>query len=580
MPAKTKTSLVMKIVAVVLILASAAMLFLPWMKVSVSMNGMTLSGSEIVQMSGQSMDAVRMEIREEANELAEDAQWDYGIQLDAEKLVDTMMLIVRFSWSPFSLSKLLGNVRSLTPQLMRIVEQESGYMSATFQEASSKLGLARIVLMILLILTLAMAAVAVVCALTDHKLGMIPYLVFALILLVLFIVLIAVANNHMGEIGALMDAGDEFANSVSLRIGVGGILCLVFAVLGFVAMFLPIGKREVAYAGAPTRAMGWICPGCGAKRKAGEQFCLNCGARRPEPVPTRPAVPAGWKCPTCGTMLKADQRFCLYCGTKQPEQAAPAGDGMFAQKGPAAGSSCAKCGAPLKANQKFCPACGAKQPEAAAPAPVTRAPAGWTCPGCGAKLKASQKFCRVPAGWTCPTCGAKLKASQKFCPTCGAKQPETAAPAAPAGWTCPGCGSKLLDSQKFCPRCGMKKPEPVTPAPAPAKAPAVCAACGTTLLEGMPFCPKCGTRVEQPKEELWTAPAIPAEEPAAPKEETPIPFVPETPAVPEEPAAPAIPDVPSIPEVPVIPEAPVIPAPPVNPEPPVGGFQVPGDDDL
>ena len=57
MPAKTKTSLVMKIVAVVLILASAAMLFLPWMKVAVSMNGMTLSGSEIVQMSGQSMDA-------------------------------------------------------------------------------------------------------------------------------------------------------------------------------------------------------------------------------------------------------------------------------------------------------------------------------------------------------------------------------------------------------------------------------------------------------------------------------------------------------------------------------------------
>ena len=102
----------------------------------------------------------------------------------------------------------------------------------------------------------------------------------------------------------------------------------------------------------------------------------------------------------------------------------------------------------------------------------------------------------------------------------------------------------------------------------------------------MPFCPKCGTRVEQPKEELWTAPAIPAEEPVTSKEEAPKPFVPETPAVPEEPAAPAIPDVPAIPEAPVIPETPVIPevpvipAPPVNPEPPVGGFQVPGDDDL
>ena len=40
-----------------------------------------------------------------------------------------------------------------------------------------------------MILTLAMALVAIVCALTDHRLGILPYVIFALIMLVLFLVL-------------------------------------------------------------------------------------------------------------------------------------------------------------------------------------------------------------------------------------------------------------------------------------------------------------------------------------------------------------------------------------------------------
>ena len=323
MSTKTKTSMAMKIVAIVLILASAAMLFLPWMKVAVNYYGTTISGGDILRRAaeedGLNEEAFGRKLRQEINERADNVQRYYGVRLDADTLYDTVLLLVRFAWSPFSLSRLLGNVKSLTPQLTQLMEMESGYKSSNFSEAASSLGLARIILLILLILTLAMAAVALVCILTDHRLGALPYVIFTLILLVLFIVVIIVANNHKTEILSLLD-GEYLEDAISLRIGFGGILCAVLAILGFVALYLPIGKREPVLAeGAPT---AWKCPHCGAMRKASEKFCLQCGAKRPETAPTR--APAGWKCPGCGTMLRADQRCCLYCGTKRPEQPAPA----------------------------------------------------------------------------------------------------------------------------------------------------------------------------------------------------------------------------------------------------------------
>ena len=556
MSTKTKTSMAMKIVAIVLILASAAMLFLPWMKVAVNYYGTTISGGDILRRAaeedGLNEEAFGRKLRQEINERADNVQRYYGVRLDADTLYDTVLLLVRFAWSPFSLSRLLGNVKSLTPQLTQLMEMESGYKSSNFSEAASSLGLARIILLILLILTLAMAAVALVCILTDHRLGVLPYVVFTLILLVLFIVVIIVANNHKTEILSLLD-GEYLEDAISLRIGFGGILCAVLAILGFAAPFLPIGKREPVLAeGAPT---AWKCPHCGAARKASEKFCLQCGAKRPETAPTR--APAGWKCPGCGTMLRADQRFCLYCGTKRPEQPAPAPTPRAAAPAQSA-LRCAQCGTALKPGQKFCPRCGGKQPEtAAAPAPA-------------------------PA----------------------------ARPAAPAEWVCPGCGTKLSASQKFCYTCGTKKPEAPAPAqtPAPAPKPRVCALCGAALREGMAFCPVCGTRAEEPKPAESFIPltaeepkpvenGIPltAEEPKPeesykPAHAAPEPEASSDPASFEELDEPTIMFRPARRKAPLAPAAPAEkaeePAAPVTAEEPAApemtatGFQAPSDDDL
>ena len=123
-------------------------------------------------------------------------------------------------------------------------------------------------------------------------------------------------------------------------------------------------QQAAAAAAQAPAADGWQCS-CGAM--ATGKFCMECGAKKPEPKPAD-----GWTCPSCGAT--ATGKFCMECGTKKPEQP----DGW----------TCA-CGAVNKG--KFCPECGAKKP-----AGVPQ----YKCDKCG---------------WE-PEKGVK---PPKFCPECG-----------------------------------------------------------------------------------------------------------------------------------------------------------------
>ncbi len=91
------------------------------------------------------------------------------------------------------------------------------------------------------------------------------------------------------------------------------------------------------------------CPACGGEVKAGQAFCMSCGAGlvgtqtapsavpqppsktappivSPGPGPSRPAVqaPQAVRCPGCGGGIKAGQAFCMNCGTRMPVMATAA----------------------------------------------------------------------------------------------------------------------------------------------------------------------------------------------------------------------------------------------------------------
>ena len=549
MTTKRQTGTMMKILAAVLILASAAMFFLPWMNLTLTVDGKTGTINELLkdEAKDQGMTVQQMtdQVVDEAMEELEDLQIDGGPQFDLQNVKTMIKTALKGAWSPLDLLSMIGGAKKAIPQFMNAYNQVAGVFSdesliSILSQADSYARTAHLILLILVILCLAMAAVAIVCALTDHRMGMLPYVIFALMMLVLFIVLVASGNKKLDDpAGGIL--GYRISDYAALKLCAWGFLCVALAILGFAAMFLPFGAKTAALGGsASAAAAGWLCPNCGVMRRADQKFCLTCGAKQPERQMPRAAAPGGWKCPNCGTMLKADQRFCLYCGSKKPEAApTPAPAAPAAQ----AGWTCPGCGSKLNSSQKFCPHCGTRQP--AAPA----APA-------------------AQAGWTCSGCGAKLSGSQKFCPYCGTKQPAASAapaPAAPANWTCPSCGAVHAPDLKFCPKCGTKQPE-AAPAPA-APAPRVCKNCGTALVEGMGFCPKCGTKAEEP---------IPAVEPVAPVSAAPAEGEPGLTA----PADTAL-DLPAAetaipaPEAPTAPEKPAAPA-----EGESGGFRPAGDDDL
>lgn len=91
------------------------------------------------------------------------------------------------------------------------------------------------------------------------------------------------------------------------------------------------------------------CPACGGGVKAGQAFCMSCGAglagiqtapsavpqppsKTPPPIvsagpsPNRPVVqaPQAPRCPGCGAEVKAGQAFCMGCGTRMPVNATAA----------------------------------------------------------------------------------------------------------------------------------------------------------------------------------------------------------------------------------------------------------------
>jgi ribosomal protein L32 len=59
---------------------------------------------------------------------------------------------------------------------------------------------------------------------------------------------------------------------------------------------------------------GLECPTCGHAYRAGDRFCVKCGADLPAGIPAAVPSPAANACPECGVLLRPGDVFCSKCG--------------------------------------------------------------------------------------------------------------------------------------------------------------------------------------------------------------------------------------------------------------------------
>ena len=145
----------------------------------------------------------------------------------------------------------------------------------------------------------------------------------------------------IGNMGPAISAGGGGSGILGDMLGLSVGMAAASAVAPQIGDMMK-GFQAPAPAATPAAAPagGWDCPACGTKNIL-SRFCPDCGAKKPEPVPT-PAVDT-WDCPSCGTK-GITSRFCPECGAKKPTLA----------------WTCPDCGT-TDIKSKFCPNCGRKR---------------------------------------------------------------------------------------------------------------------------------------------------------------------------------------------------------------------------
>lgn len=173
---------------------------------------------------------------------------------------------------------------------------------------------------------------------------------------------------------------------------------------------------------------GGVCKACGTPYRAGDLYCIGCGANlvaqngaagpraprganhtvlvtdmpqaaAPQAAAPQAAAPQSATCPRCGQPVGAHDDFCMSCGTRltrqgpAPAPGVPQGSGTVLVGGPAQAAGgkavCPVCGAQVEPGDLFCIACGAPLGPAPAAKPQPAAPAGGVyhgtaAPGAGA----------------------------------------------------------------------------------------------------------------------------------------------------------------------------------------------------
>lgn len=317
MKQKRKSPAVVKVLACLLLLASLAMLLFPWIRLAVDTNQGRMELTEVLALVGQDKESIM--------NLACQGLADSGVSVPGQSLRDLLDTALDGQYSLPTLAKLCG---------------QTGKLCEAFGEAET----AQTVNMVgygiwgLLGLLALLGLIGFCCVFTDHRGGIVPYLLLAILSMTAVILVRAGANRYLEEEGTAMlnqwgvgmITGFFGIDIHIVKMGISAYLCPVLALLALLLMGIrkkqpaPSRKEPVTpyparkdakgpaaneQTAAPAAPEGWTCPNCGSVRTAGENFCGICGTERPKQPEPR-------CCPVCGRPVKPGDAFCRDCGAK------------------------------------------------------------------------------------------------------------------------------------------------------------------------------------------------------------------------------------------------------------------------
>lgn len=326
MPSKRKSPLVVKIFACLMLFGSfAAMIWPCWLKLSadVGPDQIRMNPGELIQsFTGYDAEALKNEARVGLR--------DSGVQMNAVVLDDLLdrMLDGHFTLPGLAAvcrdgKELVGNLGELRQY---IPLQTDAALNTAFWACWGAFGLLAL-----------FGLIALVCALTDHRWGILLYFllgasaVAALLLLrrELNAVLrdeVRYYSSMLGFEGLAAYLGVEVE---MVKMGIGAYLCPFLALQALLLMCIrkkrpgtrpspyparrpaaPDSRPETSaprYRAAQSSPPVWFCPNCGFRNGPNLVRCQSCGL-------DRPGLPVRSFCSSCGESLPPEATFCFSCG--------------------------------------------------------------------------------------------------------------------------------------------------------------------------------------------------------------------------------------------------------------------------
>ena len=371
MSTKRKSPVGVKIIACLLLLGSLAALALPWMKLAaeVGPNQTRMSPGEVIQnFAGLDAAAVLDTVRSELASI--------GIGPDLSALSDLVHRLMDGRFLPHEMGIACRDLATVFRDAKRL--DLAGTMETVAYGVWGVFAL----------LTL-LGFIALICQLTDHRGGMVPYFLLGALITGGLLFLRQTANDYLARESASLLASYGMSGLIQylginleiVKMGIGAYLCPFLALLSLLLMGIKKKAPEPRYEASPyparrtgaqqsrpaqKTAQAWqemskelgtsTDPASRPSQSTAARPNQNAASRpnqSPAPAAAAASIQAGrvplpgeqsWTCTYCGRRMEADKNFCDLCGSTRPKRR----EAIY----------CSACGAKLRPDARFCSNCG------------------------------------------------------------------------------------------------------------------------------------------------------------------------------------------------------------------------------